>query len=131
MDIRGEFWSAFEKSKNQKEVKKKSTIKNFSFNNEPAYYFDIKTNENLDNDIDAQILYQMTKKTQMNSVNESHQYHSQSFDDNEKMRRKWRLDNDKRESNIFTQNNQSSTPNDGFRPDTNSYVDGYVSDYFE
>jgi hypothetical protein len=129
MDIRGEFWSAFEKSGNQKEVKKKSTIKNFSFNNEPAYYFDIKTNENLDNDIDAQILYQMTKT---NPENESYQSETEIIDDAEMRRRKWRLENNMREANTFTQNNPSSSSSSaGRRPDSNNYVDDYAFDYFE
>lgn len=131
MDIRSEFWSAVEKSKNKKEVKPKSSIKKFSFNNEPAYYLDIKTNENLTNDIDAQILYQMTKT---NSVNESYQSQTQTFEDAEMMRRKWRLQNNMRESTAFTQNTPSSSSSSsaGRRPDFNNYVDdGYISDYFE
>jgi hypothetical protein len=129
MDIRSEFWSAVEKSENKKEVKPKSSIKKFSFNNEPAYYLDIKTNENLNNDIDAQILYQMTKT---NSVNESYQSQPQSFEDVEMRRRKWRLENNMREANTFTQNNPSSSSSSaGRRPDSNNYVDDYAFDYFE
>lgn len=133
MDIRSEFWSAVEKSKNKKEVNSKSSIKKFSFNNEPAYYLDIKTNENLSNDIDAQILYQMTKT---NSVNESYQSQTQTFEDAEKMRRKWRLQNNMRESTAFTQNSPSSSSSSagagsGGRRDTSNYVDDYAFDYFE
>lgn len=131
MDIRSEFWSAVEKSKNKKEVNPKSSIKKFSFNNEPAYYLDIKTNENLTNDIDAQILYQMTKT---NSVNE-YQELTQTFEDAEKMRKKWRLENNMRESTAFTQNSPSSSSSSagggGGRRDTSNYVDDYAFDYFE
>jgi len=129
MDIRSEFWSAVEKSGNKKEVKPKSSIKKFSFNNEPAYYLDIKTNENLNNDIDAQILYQMTKT---NPENESYQSETEIIDDAEMRRRKWRLENNMREANTFTQNNPSySSSSAGRRPDSNNYVDDYAFDYFE
>jgi hypothetical protein len=129
MDIRSEFWSAVEKSGNKKEVKPKSSIKKFSFNNEPAYYLDIKTNENLNNDIDAQILYQMTKT---NPENESYQSETEIIDDAEMRRRKWRLENNMREANTFTQNNPSSPSSSaGRRPDSNNYVDDYAFDYFE
>ena len=122
MDIRSEFWSAVEKSKNKKEVKPKSSIKKFSFNNEPAYYLDIKTNENLNNDIDAQILYQMTKT---NSVNEYEEL-TQTFEDAEKMRKKWRLQNNMRESTVFTQNSPSSSSSSA-----GGGGGDYAFDYFE
>jgi hypothetical protein len=130
MDIRSEFWSAVEKSKNKKEVKPKSSIKKFSFNTEPAYYLDIKTNENLNNEIDAQILYQMTKTK---SFDESDQL-QQTFDEAEEIRRKWRLKNSMRESTSFSQNNPSSSSSagaGGVRRDITLYVDDYASDYFE
>jgi hypothetical protein len=90
---------------------------------------DIKTNENLNNDIDAQILYQMTKT---NPENESYQSETEIIDDAEMRRRKWRLENNMREANTFTQNNPSSSSSSaGRRPDSNNYVDDYAFDYFE
>lgn len=127
MDIRGEFWSAVEKAKeNKKESKPKTLTKKFSFVNEPAYYLDIKTNEDLNDDLDVQLLYQMTKtkSKDLEMINESS--YTEFSVTPEMKRREWRLNNSKNES-LTSKTNSNTSASENF----GGYSDGYVSDYFD
>lgn len=91
MDIRSEFWSAVEKAKTQKVVKKVKNSKIITLSNEPAYYYDIITNENLNNDIDAEIMSKMTKVKGEKKITKFSML--ETVEESERRRREWRLRN--------------------------------------
>jgi hypothetical protein len=100
MNIRSEFWSAVEKSYSSTTTKKAKSGKVITLSNEPAYYEDVLTMESHSNDIDAEIMYLMTKtkaeKIQKFSLLETDE-------DIELRRREWRIRNNMFEmATVFT-----------------------------
>jgi len=127
MDIRSEFWSAVKKSENRVVNKTKKPSKVITLYNESAHYYDVITNENLGNDIDAEIMYLITKtKKEREIIQELEE------EDLEWRRNKWRKENRVREFASFTPSSSSSAGAGGGSGNrttvsTNNYVqEGYV-----